>query len=305
MKHKYWLPVLAGLGFVVAIVAVVLGNSLQPTQPATPLPTLPIPYKSYVAGSGVIEARRENVPIGTPVAGIVTTIFVRWGDQVIAGQPLFRIDDRALRAQRLPAEASVQEAAAKLNRASSLLRIAEGVPDKRAVSVEEISKRKANVAVAQATLLAAQAQVRRIDAELDMHTVRALEGGIVLQIGIHPGQYASVGSQLMLLGDDTDLHVRVDIDQNDAWRVRPDAPAIAFLRGNPAISMPLRFVRIEPIVIPRASLTGDSTQRVDTRVLQVIFRFEPAGLPVYVGQLVDVYIGVPPSHAVRNRVPTS
>ena len=305
MKHKYWLPVLAGLGFVVTIVAVILGNSLQPTQPATPLPTLPIPYKSYVAGSGVIEARRENVPIGTPVAGIVTTIFVRWGDQVIAGQPLFRIDDRALRAQRLPAEASVQEAAAKLNRASSLLRIAEGVPDKRAVSVEEISKRKANVAVAQATLLAAQAQVRRIDAELDMHTVRALEGGIVLQIGIHPGQYASVGSQLMLLGDDTDLHVRVDIDQNDAWRVRPDAPAIAFLRGNPAISMPLRFVRIEPIVIPRASLTGDSTQRVDTRVLQVIFRFEPAGLPVYVGQLVDVYIGAPPSHAARNRVPTS
>ena len=41
---------------------------------------------------------------------------------------------------------------------------------------------------------------------------------------------------------------------------------------------------------PKKSLTGDSSERVDTRVLQVIYRVEDAALPVYVGQLMDVFI---------------
>ena len=35
---------------------------------------------------------------------------------------------------------------------------------------------------------------------------------------------------------------------------------------------------------------SDSTERVDTRVLQVIFRFQNPGFPVYVGQQMDVFI---------------
>lgn len=293
MKRIYWLPTLAVLGAIVAVVAVMTGNTLHPDQPATPLPAPNIPYASYVAGTGVIEARRENVPVGTPVAGVVTAIEVRWGEQVQAGQPLFRIDDRALRAELDPALAQVQEASARLAAAASQLAIAQRVPDKRAVSLEDISRRRHAVAVARASLQLARAQVRRIRAELDLYTVRAQAPGKVLQIHIHPGQYASTGTPLMLLGDSSELHVRADIDQNDAWRVRPGAPAMAFLRGNPKIALPLRFVRIEPTVVPRASLTGDSTQRVDTRVLQVIYRFAPGKLPVYVGQQVDVYVDVP------------
>jgi len=43
-------------------------------------------------------------------------------------------------------------------------------------------------------------------------------------------------------------------------------------------------------VLPKRSLTGDSQERVDTRVLQVIFAFDPGSMPVFVGQQVDVYI---------------
>ena len=42
--------------------------------------------------------------------------------------------------------------------------------------------------------------------------------------------------------------------------------------------------------MPKRSLTGDSTERVDTRVLQVIYRFDPAGAALFVGQQVDVFI---------------
>jgi hypothetical protein len=47
-------------------------------------------------------------------------------------------------------------------------------------------------------------------------------------------------------------------------------------------------------MVPRLSLTGDSTQRVDTRVLQVIYSFDQGALPVYVGQQMDVFIEAPP-----------
>jgi hypothetical protein len=49
-------------------------------------------------------------------------------------------------------------------------------------------------------------------------------------------------------------------------------------------------VRFEPFVVPKKSLTGDSTERVDTRVLQVIYRIEDNKLPLFVGQQMDVFI---------------
>ena len=55
----------------------------------------------------------------------------------------------------------------------------------------------------------------------------------------------------------------------------------------------MRFVRIEPFVIPKKSLTGDSSERVDTRVLQIIFQLDQPNVPLYVGQQVDVFINRP------------
>jgi hypothetical protein len=75
--------------------------------------------------------------------------------------------------------------------------------------------------------------------------------------------------------------------------VRREAAATAYVRGNREIKTPLTFFRIEPYVVPRRSLTGDSTERVDTRVLQVIYAFEGGKLPIYVGQQMDVFIDAP------------
>ena len=98
----------------------------------------------------------------------------------------------------------------------------------------------------------------------------------------------------MVLGDDTRLHVRVDVNENDAWRIEAGAPAIAYIRSNPDLKTSLQFERIERVVLPKVSLTGDSTERTDMRVLQVIYSFDPAALPVYVGQQMDVYIQAQP-----------
>jgi hypothetical protein len=54
---------------------------------------------------------------------------------------------------------------------------------------------------------------------------------------------------------------------------------------------------VEPYVTPKTSLTGSSSERVDTRVLQVIYRFDRRAIPAYVGQQVDVFIETPEAPA--------
>jgi multidrug resistance efflux pump len=116
----------------------------------------------------------------------------------------------------------------------------------------------------------------------------------VLQVNVHPGEFvgAPPGQALVVLGNVHTLHVRVDIDEHDVPRFRPGAAARASVRGNAAHEYALRFVRVEPYVIPKKSLTGDNTERVDTRVLQVIYAVDGASeeRPLYVGQQMDVFI---------------
>ena len=101
------------------------------------------------------------------------------------------------------------------------------------------------------------------------------------------------------------LHLRVDVDEQDAWRVESRAKAVAAVRGNPSQQTTLEFVRFEPYVLPKRSLTGGSTERVDTRVLQVIYRFQPDGLPIHAGQQMDVFIEAPAISRItsKNGVP--
>jgi len=116
---------------------------------------------------------------------------------------------------------------------------------------------------------------------------------MILKVNVRVGEYAQAGvlaNPLMTMGSADPLHIGVDIDEADSWRVQPDGPAIARLRGNPAITMALAFVRFEPYVLPKRSLSGDNAERVDTRVLQVIYAFAPKDFPAFVGQQVDVFI---------------
>lgn len=302
MIRNYLLPLLAAVGVVIVIIAVVIDNRPTPaTRPAVLPPKAP--FASCVAGTGIIEASSGNIAVGTPVPGIVTTIYVKWGDHVKVGNRLFKIDDRDLQARILPALAKVKESEARLEQAKGLLKIGESVPDKRAISVEDLNNRRSAVAIDVAALAAAKAEVEQLRLETERRTIRALVPGQILQVKIRPGEFAPSGvlaMPLMVLGNDTRLYLRVDIDEYDAWRVRPDAPAVAFVRGNPDLRTSLRFERIDPYVVPKTSLTGSSTERTDTRVLQVVYSFDPTMLPgTYVGQQMDVFIQAPSSVAAH------
>jgi multidrug resistance efflux pump len=150
-----------------------------------------------------------------------------------------------------------------------------------------------DLAVARAEEAMAKAEAERLDIEIERLVVRAPIDATILKVNVRPGEFAPgevLSNPLLVLGDTSRLHVRVDIDESDVWRFRPEAKAVCVLRGNARLRADLRFERIEPYVIPKRSLTGDSSERVDTRVLQALYSLDRGALPVHVGVQVDVFL---------------
>ncbi|MCQ4161000.1 HlyD family efflux transporter periplasmic adaptor subunit [Roseomonas sp. GC11] len=304
------LPGLAAVGLLMACIVVMGATGAPP--PAQPVAEPGAsPFASAVSGSGLTETPGRSVGIAAFTSGVVTVVAVTPGQAVARDAVLFQLDDRTERATRdqrqadlASARAQVMEAEAQLADYRAQLRFAEAVTDRRAISAEDLSKRRqavrlyeAKLTTAQASVTSAQAQLVQAQASLDRLTVRAPFDAQVLQVNVRVGEYASAAAldtALVVLGRQGKLQVRVEIDENDAWRVRPDRPGRAYLRGNSALSSPLRFVRIEPYVVPKTSLTGSSSERVDTRVLQVVMEIEAEDLPLYAGQILDVFIEAEP-----------
>lgn len=153
-----------------------------------------------------------------------------------------------------------------------------------------------DINISQEQLKQSEAKRDIIKKNIERSTVKAPFKGEVMQINVHPGEKSTAVKQLpnMLFGSVEYYHIRVDIDEDDAWRVISGAKAVAYVRGNSKINTDLEFVRLEPYVIPKKSLTGDNAEKVDTRVLQVIYRFKLDDLPIYLGQIMDIYIEAKP-----------
>lgn len=263
---------------------------------AVPPPPVTPPVKPFVKGigaSGLVEAIRENTLVGVPSPGLLAAVHVKVWDRIEAGQPLLQLDDRELRALLGPQRAQIAVAEAALLRLREQLARLEAVTDARAIGAEEIKTRRSDVAVAQAQLEAARASVAQTEALLERLTVRAPIAGTVLQVNVRAGEYASPAAALppLVIGNIDEVQVRADVDEQLAPRVRVGARANGYIKGAAEHPIELQFVRIEPYVVPKRSLTGSSLERVDTRVLQVIYRF-PNDLkrPVYVGQQMDLYL---------------
>lgn len=138
---------------------------------------------------------------------------------------------------------------------------------------------------------------------LDKYTIRAPVDGVILSVNtavgslISPqgtyGTYTQGSHPVLVMASSGPYYgVRCYIDEILISRLPPppDMKARMFFRGT-KISVPLEYVRIKPYVTPKVELSNQRTERVDVRVLPVLFRFEPPrDVSVYPGQLVDVYL---------------
>ncbi len=344
-----FLPLLA-LGLLAFAGWFVWKNRVIIRQPSPPIAPATNPFPDAVAAAGVVEAQTENIAVGSATPGVVVEVLVKVDQAVEPGTPLFRLDDRDLRAEfavkraavsqakselmRLEAEprqekipvvvAQVNEARAAVVYETDALKRAEETFARKVTTEQELIARREAFAAAQAALektqadlallkagsweydldvaragvAKAEAEVAKIETDLDRLVVRSLVAGRVLQVNVRPGEFVGTppGQALVMLGNIERLHVRVDIDEFDIPRFDPAAEASAVPRGSLQERYPLIFVRVEPFVVPKKSLTGDNTERVDTRVLQVIYECDPAGRPpLFVGQQVEVFLESPPA----------
>lgn len=293
MISRYALPAVALIGILIGVVGVIWTARKIPPAPI-PFPPPRPPYAHYIGGEGVIEASSDNISVGTPYNEVVTDVYVQRGQIVKEGDPLFKLDVESPEAEVYQAEMDRDYAVVEYENQKAQLDLYDRLTDRRAVSESDYLKVLYAAEAAKVAIAQAEARIISTQVIVTRSTIRAPMDGKVLQINIHVGEIANLNPfnnlALIVFGPVSPLHVRVYIDEDDAWRYRAGSPAVAYVRGNSSICFPLRFVRSEPLLIPKTSLTGEPTERVDTRVMQVIYAFENDNYPIYAGQLLDVYI---------------
>jgi multidrug efflux pump subunit AcrA (membrane-fusion protein) len=305
MKRLFFWVLLA-IAVFGAIRAIQLVLELKKPVPTAKLSVEPpkAPFEKSIGARGLVESVDENIRISPSIAALVMEVPVTVGQMVKKGDVLIKQDTRepeamvaaqgaeivALKAQIAEAEVALADKRDRWDRIEKMKSAAS--EDERQRTKFAANAAEAMLATTRAKFATAEAQLERMKVQVDLLTVRALRDGRVLQVNVRPGEFASPQSKdpALLIGRD-EYQIRADIDEDNASRFSKEMSARAYIKGRRDIEIPLRFSRIEPYILPKKSLTGESGERVDTRVLQVIYQFDrPSGAGVFVGQQMDVFL---------------
>ena len=190
---------------------------------------------------------------------------------------------------------------AKAHKARQQLALYRGLADPAAVSRSEVIRAEGEEAaattrlgLARARLASAQAAAAAARTEIERLVVRAPIAGEILAVNIRAGEFVSTqgggnATPFIQMGETNPLHVRIDIDENEVSRLAIGEPAIVSPRGAAELHVKATFVRAEPQVVPKRSLTNSAAERVDVRVLQLIYALPPSDA-FRVGQQIDAFI---------------
>jgi HlyD family secretion protein len=301
--------ILAIIGLLIGIVSAYIFSIEKKPQPPAFKPASN-PYAKGIYANGIVESYQRNganINIYPEVPGTIRQILVTEAEIIKKGTPLILIDDSVQRA-------TVEQQRSQVDLASANLKSSQDQLDKlrkshelepRSVSINDLDNAENAVNVSKANIEVARKQHELGQTLLSKYTVKAPVDGSILSINAAVGSYVSAqGSYdtytqgftpILVMGSSQTSYigVRCYIDEILISRL-PQASqmhAQMLIRGT-NISIPLEYVRVQPYVSPKIELSSQRTERVDVRVLPVIFRFErPKNINIYPGQLVDVYIG--------------
>jgi len=300
--------ILAIIGLLIGVVSAYIFSIEKKPQPPAFNPASN-PYAKGIYANGIIEsyqANGANINVYPEVPGTIKQILVSEGAIIKKGAPLILIDDSVQRA-------TVEQQKSQVDLASANLKSSQDQLDKlrtsselepRSVSKNDLDNAANAVNVAKANIEVARKQYELGQTLLSKYTIKAPIDGSILSINTAVGSYISAQgtydsysqgfTPILVMGSSqTYVGVRCYIDEILISRL-PQASqmhAQMLIRGT-NISIPLEYVRVQPYVSPKIELSSQRTERVDVRVLPVVFKFKkPKDINIYPGQLVDVYIG--------------
>ncbi|HXF28569.1 MAG TPA: efflux RND transporter periplasmic adaptor subunit, partial [Chlamydiales bacterium] len=189
MKGKIIPISLSILGVFLAISLVMKQSSTKPSQTFMIAPPPISIYQSAVAGSGILEARQENIELGVYFSGIVKELFVNVGDKVMRGQPLLVLDDDVIAAQIEVDKKAIDLKKATLEKNKAELQRLEAVKDIRALSIDQLDDKRKDVLIATCDLEVAKAQLAQNEMTRQKYTVISPKDGYVYKIDARPGEY--------------------------------------------------------------------------------------------------------------------
>ena len=307
MRNKI-IFILAIIGLLIGVVSAYIFSIEKKPQPPAFNPASN-PYAKGIYANGIIEsyqANGANINVYPEVPGTIKQILVSEGAIIKKGAPLILIDDSVQRA-------TVEQQKSQVDLASANLKSSQDQLDKlrtsselepRSVSKNDLDNAANAVNVAKANIEVARKQYELGQTLLSKYTIKAPIDGSILSINTAVGSYISAQgtydsysqgfTPILVMGSSqTYIGVRCYIDEILISRL-PQASqmhAQMLIRGT-NISIPLEYVRVQPYVSPKIELSSQRTERVDVRVLPVVFKFKkPKDINIYPGQLVDVYIG--------------
>jgi ABC exporter DevB family membrane fusion protein len=143
----------------------------------------------------------------------------------------------------------------------------------------KVGSRSEDVAAARANLVSAEARVAQAKATVERRRLRAPYDGEVLQVKARVGEYYTPGASEapVVLGDTRRLRVRMDVDERDIARVKLGQPAFAIADAYPGVRFTGKVAEIGRRMGRKNVRTDDPTERLDTKILEVVVDLDETG----------------------------
>lgn len=183
-----------------------------------------------LTGSGYVVTRDRYISLGVRVPGRIEEYLVEEGATVRAGDPLVRLDGRRYEAALREARAAVTLARANVAlRRKELVRLRE-LRSRDFSSQAELDVKLNQLRVAEAEVERREAELGRLELDLEDTVLRAPTAGVILEklkeVGeiATPGGFAGSGDLIRMANLD-ELRAEVDVNESDLHRVRLGQPA--------------------------------------------------------------------------------
>lgn len=153
--------------------------------------------------TGTIKAE-NSVAVHARVTGYVVEKYVKGGDQVVAGQPLYRIDSRQYESNVATAEANVARANADYQNAETDLGRYETLASQDAIARQRVDTQRSAAEQAKAAVEAQQAALKIAQDNLGDTIIYAPYSGTLSMDAVDVGTFVNAGSTTLVTIDSVD-----------------------------------------------------------------------------------------------------